>query len=143
MNRESEIELDNILREFSTYVSRLFKVAYAVLPGNVDVDHAYNIFKIVRNDSPFIMIERSVDKLWDNQIQITNRDEDYFKVMRVDKYFDENDTADDREFLERLITTLRLKYEYLSIEEKDYLWNCIQNLLKCVIKYKIIKQEHL
>jgi hypothetical protein len=143
MDHKKEKEINDVIQYFNRQVSNIFKVIDTKddsIQNNPDVDWLRRITKIIRNENPPYMLEKSVDKLWDNRIAILAKDADFLvKKELVSKYI-KNDER--KEWMEGLMSFIRSKYLILNPTELDYLWNCINAMLQSVIKFRILKDDY-
>ena len=68
-----------------------------------------------------------------------NRDHNFFMSKSVSDKYIKNDER--KEWMEGMVLFIRSRYKDLSDDELDRIWKCINNMLQCVIKYKILKNE--
>ena len=143
MDHKKEKEINDVIQYFNRQVSNIFKVIDTKddsIQSNPDVDWLRRITKIIRNENPPYMLEKSVDKLWDNRVAILAKDADFLvKKELVSKYI-KNDER--KEWMEGLMSFIRSKYLILNPTELDYLWNCINAMLQSVIKFRILKDDY-
>ena len=143
MDHKKEKEINDVIQYFNRQVSNIFKVIDTKddsIQNNPDVDWLRRITKIIRNENPPYMLEKSVDKLWDNRVAILAKDADFLvKKELVSKYI-KNDER--KEWMEGLMSFIRSKYLILNPTELDYLWNCINAMLQSVIKFRILKDDY-
>ena len=139
--KDNEKELDEIIQNFNKQITLLFKFIETKdkISNNPDVEKAIRMVKIAKNISRDSLIEGSMDNLWENRELIINRDETFIMLDNLDKYVDNND--EDKELIESLFSFLRKIYKNFARGEIDYLWDCINNMLQCVIRYRIIKGD--
>lgn len=138
MDYKKQKELSDILQKFNRQVSRIFKIAEALVPDEPNIDWVRRIVKICRNENPQLVLERCIDKFWEYKEFIINRDEQFFQTCSTDKYI-KND--DNKEFLDRLVMLIRTKFKDLVKKEQNDIWVCLEEMLKNVIKYRIIKGD--
>jgi len=140
MNLKKEKEISDIIQHFNRQISKIFKLVESMddIQNNLDFDWVKRVVKIAKNVNPSYIIDRSIDRLWDSREFIINRDEQFIISNHADKYI-ENDCR--KEWMEGLFQFIRSKYAVLKKEEINYLWDCINNMLEAVIKYRIIQQD--
>lgn len=138
MDSKKQKELSDILQQFNRQVSRIFKIVDAIVPDEPNVDWARRIIKIFRNENPPAVLEKCIDKLWDNKDHIMSRDVNFFKTCSFDKYIKKDEN---KEWLDRLIVLMRTRFFDLSKKEQNCIWECLGEMLKNVIKYKITKGD--
>lgn len=143
MNGKQEKDINYIIQYFNRQVSNIFKIIDSKLDEIQDdnVDWVRRVTKIIRNENPPMMLEKSIDKLWDNKEKILERNTEFLlQTEVVGKYIKDDER---KEFIEGLINFVRVKYKNLSKTETDDIWLCINNMLQAVIKYKIIKCDFI
>jgi hypothetical protein len=85
------------------------------------------------------MLERAIDKLWDNKDKIIERDLAFLINKKVTSKYIKDDSR--KEWMEGMIDFVRNRYTDLSPDELEYVWKCINNMLQAVIKYRILKDD--
>lgn len=141
MDYKKEKDVSDVIQYFNRQVSNIFKVIDNKddsIQHNPDVDWVRRITKIVRNENPPYMLEKSIDKLWDNKDAIIERNVDFFNSEITGKYI-KNDER--KEWMEGLVGFVRSRYAALQTDELDHVWNCINNMLQAVIKYRILRDD--
>lgn len=138
MDSNKQKEINDVLQQFNRQVTKLFKIAESMVPNDPTVDWARRIIKIFRNEDPPAVLERCIDKLWENKEPIMRRDVEFFKVYKPDKYI-KND--ENKEWLDRLTNLIKTKYFELNIQEQSYIWDCLEEMLKNVIKYRLLQGD--
>jgi hypothetical protein len=138
MNSNKQKEISDVLQQFNRQVTKLLKIAESIIPNNHTIDWAKRVIKIIRNEDPPAILERCVDKLWDNREPIMKRDAEFFKVCKLDKYI-KND--ENKEWLDKLVNLIKTKYFELNANEQSYIWDCMEELLKNVIKYRLLQDD--
>ena len=66
------------------------------------------------------------------------RDAEFFRDRSYDKYIK---TDENKEWLDRLTNLIKTKYFDLSNQEQSYIWDCMDNMLKNVIKYRLLQGD--
>lgn len=142
MDTKKEKEVSDVIQYFNRQVSNVFKVIdnkYDSINHNPDIDWIRRITKILRNENPPYMIERSVDKLWDNKDKIIERDSDFLVNKKVTSKYIKDDSR--KEWMEGMIDFIRNRYTELSPDDLEHVWKCVNNMLQAVIKYRILKDD--
>ena len=131
-------QLSDILQRFNSDISKLLKIARAFSDDDPNVEWVARIIKIIRNENPPMILERCIDKFWDNKDFIIKRDTEFFKTCSLDKYVKKDKN---KVWIDGLINLVRTKYFEISEKEQNYIWERMNELLKCVIEYKLVKEE--
>ena len=134
INKDDDI--DKILLYFNREVSNICKLCVKKDKNNVDIEWIYKVVKTIKYENPKYLIEICIEKLWDNKDKIIERDENFFKYNNIEKKYILNDR--NKEWVESLFTVLRGILFNLATDEKNYLWESLNNMLELVIKYKLI-----
>ena len=129
-------DIDKILLYFNREVSNICKLCVKKDKNNVDIEWIYKVVKTIKYENPKYLIEICIEKLWDNKDKIIERDENFFKYNNIEKKYILNDR--NKEWVESLFTVLREILFNLDTDEKNYLWDRLNNMLELVIKYKLI-----
>lgn len=138
MDSKKQKELSDILQQYNRHVSKLFKIIDVIVPNNPHIDLARRLIKILRNENPPAVLEKTIDKLWDNKDRILKRDAHFFKTCSFDKYIK---VDSNKEWLDSLVNLVRIKYDILNDQEQTYIWDILNNMLKNVIEYRLIKGD--
>jgi hypothetical protein len=144
MDHKKEKDINDIIQYFNRQVSNIFKVIDGKddsISKNPSLDWVRRITKIVRNENPPFMLERSVDKLWENRVAIMEKNVDFFVNKEVASKYIKDDSH--KEWLESLCEFIRDKYKSLDDTELEYLWKCINAMLQSVIKFRILKDDFI
>jgi hypothetical protein len=142
MDTKKEKEVSDVIQYFNRQMSNIFKVIDNKddsINHNPDVDWVRRITKILRNENPPYMLERSIDKLWDNKDKIIERDSAFLLNKKVTSKYVKDDSR--KEWIEGMIDFVRNRYTDLSPDELEHVWKCINNMLQAVIKYRILKDD--
>lgn len=135
---DKQKQLSDILQRFNRGVSKLMKVARNFSNDDPNVDWVGRIIKICRNENPPMILEKSIDKFWDNKDSIIRRDTEFFKTCSFDKYVKKDKN---KEWIDGLIGVVRTRYFDLSVGEQTYIWDRMNELLICVIEYRLIQED--
>jgi hypothetical protein len=142
MNNKKEKQISDVIQYFNRQVSNIFKVIDSQddsVSNNPDVDWLRRVTKIIRNENPPYMLERAVDKLWDNKDKIIERDSAFLINKKMTSKYIKNDSR--KEWMEGMMDFVRNRYTDLSPDETECVWKCINNMLQAVIKYRILKDD--
>jgi len=142
MDTKKEKEVSDVIQYFNRQVSNVFKVIDNKddsISHNPDVDWVRRITKILRNENPPYMLERAVDKLWDNKDKIIERDSVFLLNKKVTSKYIKDDSR--KEWIEGMVDFIKNRYTDLSPDELGHVWKCINNMLQAVIKYRILKDD--
>jgi uncharacterized protein YeeX (DUF496 family) len=139
MNDTNQKDIVDILQTFNRNVSNLLKMVSNFSPNNPDIDCIRRIVKILRDTNPEGAMEKCMAKLWDNQQQIRERNADFFMNCPMDKYIKKDAN---KQWLDGIVRMVRSGYTELSEDELNAIWKCINSMLVCVIKYKLLVQDH-
>lgn len=140
--KDNEKELEDTIQNFNKQVTLLFKFIETKdkISNHPDVERVIRLVKIAKNINRESLIEGSMDNLWANREPIINRDEAFImSIDNLDQYVDKDD--EDKELIESLFNFLRKIYKTFTRGEIDYLWECINNMLQYVIRYRIVKGD--
>jgi hypothetical protein len=142
MDSKKEKQISDIIQYFNRQVSNIFKVIDnngGDIQNNPDIDWIRRITKIIRNENPSLMLEKSIDKLWDNKDKIIARDADFLVNKKITSKYIKDDSR--KEWLNGIIDFIRNRYTDLTPEDTDRVWKSINNMLQAVIKYRILKDD--
>jgi len=106
---------------------------------NIDIEWLYKILCTIKNENPSFIIEKCIDKLWHNRDHILNRSELFFKDDYEKKWIKEDCR---KEWLSSFICHIKNNMFILNDEEKTFTWDHVNNMLKIVIEYRLIKKYH-
>lgn len=134
MNSKLQKEISDIVQTYNRHAVKILNLAVHYAPDDPNIDWLKRIIKIVRNESPTMIIEKGLDKLWDNRENILKKDVEFFKYCSLDKYIKKDEN---KVWLDEIVKLVRQKYFDLSLKEQDIIWSHIQVMLECVIKYRL------
>lgn len=140
MESREQKELDHIIQTFNSQTVKLIKIVDYILPDHPDIEWFKRISKIVRYESPSLLIEKSLENIWDNKENIMSRNIDFFNNCSYDKFIEQDNHG---EWLDEIIKIFRVEYFNLKQKEIDIVWKCMDTMLECVIKYNLIKENHI
>jgi len=140
--KNAEKEIDEIIQKFNSQIMLLFKFAEKKdkISNNPDVERVIRLVKIAKSISPESIIEGCLNNFWANREYIIERNEVFIMSKEnVDRLVNKND--EDIELIESLINFFRNIYKTFTNEDKEYLWDCINNMLQFIIRYRIVKGD--
>lgn len=134
----SKEEIDTI-DEFHRTVFKILKICRKVEPNNIEIEWLQSKLSLARDVDPLLIMNRSMDKIWIYRKEILERNEEFFLKNKFDKFIknDENKT-----FMYTLVNLIKKKYRERSEEEKNLLWELINQLLVSVVQYKKISGDY-
>jgi hypothetical protein len=143
MDLAKEKEISDVIQYFNRQIANVFKFI-----DNNDrykykyddkIDWVRRLIKIARDEDPPAVLERCVDKLWDNRDAILAKDEIFLLDQKiVNKYVKQDER---QKFITDLIGYIRENIKIAPPEDKDYMWKCIHNMLQAAIKYRLLKND--
>jgi hypothetical protein len=101
----------------------------------VELDRLLRLIKLIPSDEVFIRIK---DKLWAARDHILAKNSDWFlnrdysRLIKKDKK---------QTMIETIINVVKIKYNALSIEEREFYWTAVFNLLNTVSVFKKLTGE--
>lgn len=140
--KNAEKEIDEIIQKFNSQIMLLFKFAEKKdkISNNPEVERVIRLVKIAKSISPESIIEGCLNNFWANREYIIERNEVFIMSKEnVDKLLNKDD--EDIELIESLINFFRNIYKTFTNEDKEYLWDCINNMLQFIIRYRIVKGD--
>lgn len=140
MEEKEQKDLDHIIQTFNSQTVKLIKIVDCILPNHPDIEWFKRISKIVRYESPSLLIEKSLENIWDNKENIMSRNIDFFKNCSYEKFVEKDNHG---EWLDEIIKIFRVEYFNLKQKEIDIIWKCMDTMLECVIKFRLIKKNHI
>jgi uncharacterized protein YeeX (DUF496 family) len=139
MEDAKQKEIVDVLQIFNRQLSSMIKIIVSIAPDNPDIDWVRRAIKILRDTNPEGALERCMVKLWDHQQQIRERNQSFFMDCPLNKYIKDDCR---KSWIEGIVRMVRTRYKELSEAELDAIWKCINTMLVCVIKYKLLVQDH-
>ena len=138
MSSDKKGEIAPIVEQCNRNISRILKIAKSIEPDNADLERVTRLVKIIRYENPPHVLERCVDKFWDNKDKIMNRDIDFFvnNIQTLKEKYIKKDIR--QSWMEGMTDYIKNNLNKLSEEDMTYIWDCLNNILKCVIQYKLI-----
>ena len=141
MNSDKQRKISDILQQFNRQVAKIFKVIDKYHPDNVDIQHVKQILSLCRDITPDRIIREAGEKLWDQRENIMKRDVYFFfRPDNMSRYAGDKETKD---LVEAIVTFVRDEYNTLKPDEIEYIWNCVNLMLKHTIEFKIIQGEYV
>lgn len=137
--RDLSEDENKILDEFHRAVFKILKICRKIEPNNIDVEWLQSKLTLARDIDPLLIMHRSMDKIWIYRKEILARDVNFFVNNKFDKFVkdDENKT-----FMYTLIDLVKQRFLERTPEEKNVIWDLINQLLVSVIKYKKITGDY-
>jgi|SaaInlV_165m_DNA_1040744.scaffolds.fasta_scaffold124643_1 hypothetical protein len=139
MNLREQKEISSILSLFNRQISRIIKVIETVEKDNIDLECIKRVLRIARDEKPTFVIESCIDKFWQNREKIIQKDREFFIKNKFDKFIKDDEN---KEWIEGIITLIKQKQSELDDDEITYLWECINTMLQCIIKYRIVMKDY-
>jgi uncharacterized protein YeeX (DUF496 family) len=139
MDDDKQKKIVDILQVFNRQISNMLKMMTAIAPDNSDIDWIRRAIKILRDTNPEGAMEKCMVKLWDHQKQIRDRNASFFVDCPMNKYIKDDSR---KSWIEGIVRMVRTRYTELSKDELDDIWKCTNIMLVCVIKYKLLVQDH-
>jgi hypothetical protein len=140
MEDKTNIERQRVAQSFNRKVSRFIRLANQKLPNNPKIIQAENIITIAMNDIVFKIIESCKDKIWSNRKSILNRDEAYFLTHNFEEYIQEDE---DGRLARSVIQLVHTYYESLTPQEKEFVWEQSEEMLRDVCEYKKVIGDYV
>ena len=142
MTHDKNEEIATIVEQCNRNIARVLKMAKSIEPDNADLERVARLIKIIRYENPPHVLERCVDKFWDNKDKIMNRDIDFF-VNNIETLKNKYIKKDIRQsWLEGMTDYIKNNIHKLTEDDMTYIWDCLNNIFKCVIQYKIINIDN-
>lgn len=140
MENKLDAKMGKVLDEFHKCIFKILKCVDDKLSNNIEVDRLKRLVRIARDESPFEIIDRCKNKIWDSREHIINKNEEYFLKNSFDKYIkkDENQM-----FIQSLVQLFRDNHDQLTAQEKNYIWGLNLKMLNCVTEYKILTGDYV
>jgi hypothetical protein len=139
MDSDNQKKINTVVQNYNREVKKLLNIVDYLIPDNPKVYIIIRVFNMVKRENPSMIIERGVDKLWDNKDHILNKDVEFFKKSTGAQYIKDDSN---KEWLTELISMLKDEYENLNEKEIDMMWTGMKNLLEYVIQFKLLKQDY-
>lgn len=138
MDTPYQTEINIIIQQFNRQVSRLMKIANEISGDDPNIEWLTRVFKIMRNESPLCILEKCVDKIWDNKDHILEKNTKFFETCSLDKYIKRDKN---KEWIDEMVKLVRTKFFDLSEKEQNCIWECMGEMLKNIIKYRLLKGD--
>jgi hypothetical protein len=142
MDVKKQGDINNILQKFNRQIAKIFKVLDRVFPDDrADMCHIKQVLQIAREEMPERLITEGGDKLWDNRERIIARDVDFFlQENNMSKYAGSEKTKSE---VNTMVKFVGREYNNLTVDEMNFVWDTVHNMLKCVIEYRIIMGDYI
>ena len=134
---KDEKKINQIIDEFNKITLNMIKFSKKKEKDNVDLLWLHKVICTIKNENPSIIIEKSIDKLWDNKDQIISRSALFFK-NDIEKKWIKDDSR--KEWLTTFLSHVKQIMFKLDNTEKEYIWNNVNRLLELSIEYKLLKK---
>ena len=139
MNSDKQKKISDILQQFNRQISQILKIAKNVEKNknNIDIEWIQRVLRILRNENPPLILEKCIDKYWDNREKIIARDIDFFMCgnSSYGKFIKDDNRKD---WIEGIINMLKNTQKLLTDEQRTYIWDRLNTMLQCIIEYRII-----
>jgi hypothetical protein len=137
MNSNKQKKISDILQKFNRQTSQILKIIKSIEKDNVDIEWIQRILRILRNENPPLVLEKCIDKFWSNRKKIIERDTDFFTDgNNAYKTFIKEDER--KEWIQGIIDMIKKKQKSLTEEQRTYIWDRLNNMLECIIEYRIV-----
>lgn len=137
LNDIKEIELitekNVLLKKFYRVLSHIFKIAEKIDGKNIHLIWIKNQVSLARRFDEEEIIFRMKDKFWEYREPICNREDDFFKNNQFSKFIKEDEN---KKMMYSMINMFKSKYNTLTEDERNHIWDLTQIILACCIKYK-------
>ena len=136
MNSDKQKKISDILQRFNRQTSQIIKIIKMIEKNNIDIEWIQRVLRILRNENPPLVLEKCIDKFWDNRQKIIERDLDFFTGGNgaYNKFIKEDER---KEWIEGIIDMIKKKQKLLTGEQRTYIWDRLNNMLQCIIEYRI------
>ena len=131
-------ETIEVVDKFNKNLSQLFKLAKKIDPGNRDLAFYKNKFVLAKQFQPATVLERNIDSFWKNKELILSKNIDYFLKLENFDYEDEKE----REIYRKNMECGKRILDRINDADMFCIWNYLNNMLECVIKYKLLNSEY-
>lgn len=132
-------DVEVLLKKFYRVVSHIFKIAEKIDGKNEHLIWVKSQVSIARVIDKEEVIFRIKDKLWEYRDAITKRDDDFFRNNQFSKFIKEDNN---KKMMYSMINMFKNKFDSLNSSEKEQIWDQIQILLACCIKYKQLTNDY-
>lgn len=138
MYSDKQKKISIIIQQFNRHLSKILKISQEVDKDNIDLEWIRRVVRILRDENPPLVLERCINKLWDNSEQIIARDKNFFidNINDLNKKYIKNDER--KEWIEGIVDYLRKKADILTKDQTEDVWDCLNGMLENVIKYRIL-----
>lgn len=140
MDNARQKKISDILQTFMRQISQILKIAKQIEPNDINIEWLQRVVRIARDENPLMLIDKCVDKFWDNRLKIMERDTSFFvDTNAVDKYIKHDKN---REWFMPMVQMIRKKLKLLTDEQTTYIWDRLNTMLKNVIEYKLLTEDY-
>lgn len=133
------MNVNKLVNTFNKEILDLIKFTKKKEKDNIDIEWLHKIICTIKNENPAFIIEKCIDKLWDNKENIINRSEDFFKD-NFEKKWIKDDCR--KEWLSSFVAHIKNNMFILNPNEKIFVWDQVNKMLELVIEYRIMKGYH-
>lgn len=136
--KDTEKDINDVIRFFNRQVGKIFKFIdnsgdYA---DNPTLDKIRILVKVSKAIEPAEMLERSLEKLWNNRDAIIEHDIEFFKSSGVMYKHIKDDQ--NKEWLTGITDFVLEQYDVFNDDELESIWSYINNMLEAAIKYRLL-----
>lgn len=141
MSNDKYKEISDVITYFNRQVMQIFKFidSSGAYKDNALLHKVRLLIKITKAVEPSEMLERCIDKLWENRDAIIAKDIEFFKGGGVMRKYIKDDA--NKEWLTGLTDFVMDQYENFDDDEIEQIWVRINNMLEAVIKYRILTDK--
>jgi hypothetical protein len=137
MSFDKQKKISDILQKFNRQTSQILKIIKMIEKNNIDIEWIQRILRILRNENPPLVLEKCIDKFWYNKEKIIARDTEFFinENIAYRQYIKDDER---KEWIEGIIDIIKKKQSLLTEEQRTYIWDKLNNMLQCIIEYRIV-----
>lgn len=138
MDHNKQKKISTICDNFNRQIARLIKLAERDHKDDINLYYVKRGISLVRQQNPALVLEKCIDKLWENKTQIIDRDVKFFvdnMREKAGKFIKDDHRAD---WLYSILEMLKREEKLLKDDEREYIWDCINKMLEHVVEYRII-----
>ena len=139
---KNKAKLNTIFDKYSKTLSELIKNVSEEIKNEEEKTHLDQIKRIIRLCPQEERLIKTKDTLWELRNYILTRDHIGLKNVDPNKFFNQNNTVEDKEFILSIIDIIKSRYDEIKEDRKNNYWITLTILLQCIIEYKQIVGEH-
>ncbi len=134
-------KIGDTINYFNRQVMQVFKFIDSMddYKDNELLNKVLILAKATKAIEPAEMLERCIDKLWDNREAIIDKNIDFFKKPGTMHQYIKDD--ENKEWLTGLTDFVMDQYDNFNDDELDEIWTRINNMLKAVVEYRILTDK--